>query len=126
MVDTELLYLARDELYTIEKPYKASFDIKENDIIKRTNYVLSTQTVSIRDIHAADKFDLDTNGFCVIKEKTNLNAEDALAAPELVESAYLNELEAILLERFPEYRRLEPFEFVVSEMSQYDHKIHSS
>jgi hypothetical protein len=116
MINTTLQYLARDKLYETEKPYSAEFEVEEHNGVKKTNYILSAQPVAIHAIQPSDKFSLDTNGFCIINAKTSLQLQDALTRPDAVESAYLNEIEAILCERFPEYSRLEPMEFVASHM----------
>jgi hypothetical protein len=113
MVSTTLQYLARNELYDTEKPYSADFEIEEHGGIKRSNYLLSTEPVSVNAIGPLDKFDLDTHGFCTINAKTNLSVHDALTQPEAVEAAYFDEIEVILHKRFPEYSRLEGMEFVV-------------
>ncbi|KAI1408049.1 putative CmcJ-like methyltransferase [Hypoxylon sp. FL1857] len=113
MVDTTLQYLARDKLYEIEKPYSAEFEVGEHDGIQKTNYILSTETVTIHPIEPLDNFELSRNGFCVINEETHVNESEALKCPEVVEAAYLNQLKSILARRFPEYTRLEPLEVVV-------------
>lgn len=113
MIDTTLDYLARDELYTREKPYAAEFEIAVGDGAQKTNYILTKQPVTIHPIQPWDDFTLDRNGFCVIEEKTQLDVAEAISNPGAVESAYLDQLESILARRFPEYKRLEPLEFVV-------------
>ncbi|KAL8861045.1 MAG: hypothetical protein Q9178_002558 [Gyalolechia marmorata] len=113
MISTTIQYLARDELYDIEKPYSADFEIEERKSIKRSNYILSTEPVSIHAIGSSDHFHLDTHGFCTINAKTSLSVHDALSQPEAVETAYFDEIEAILHDRFPEYSRFEGIEFVV-------------
>lgn len=118
MIETTLAYLARDILYETEKPYLAEFVVEEREDVKKTNYVLSEEPMTIHAIGPSDNFDLDTSGFCVINETINLQAEDALTKPEVVEPTYLKELEAILSKRFPEYRRLEPVEFVVRKRDE--------
>jgi hypothetical protein len=114
MVNTTIQYLACDKLYETEKPYLADFEVEEHNGAKKTNYILFAQPVTVHAIQPSDKFDLNINGFCVINAKINLEAQDALTKPEAIESAYLKEIEAILYERFPEYGRLEPMEFVAS------------
>lgn len=116
MISTTVQYLARDELYDIEKPYSADFEIEERKNIKRSNYILSTEPVSIHAIGSSDHFHLDTHGFCTINAKTSLSAHDALTQPEAAETAYFDEIEAILHDRFPEYSRFEGIEFVVRSL----------
>lgn len=117
MVNTRVQYLARDKLYEREKPYSAEFEIEERNGICKTNYILSSQPVSVQAIKPTDKFDLDTHGFCVINASTNLGIYDALTRPQDVESAYIQQLETILHQHFPHYRRLEGIELVVCSLT---------
>ncbi|KAI9684530.1 MAG: hypothetical protein M1822_005618 [Bathelium mastoideum] len=118
-VRTGLQYLARDKLYEVEKPYSVEFEIDNSVSAKSTNHILATEPVTIYAIGPSDAFELDINGFCVIKAETNLNVQDALTRPETVESDYVNEIKAILHERFPDYDRIEAFEFVVCTVQLY-------
>ena len=113
MVSTTIQYLARDGLYDTEKPYSADFEIEGPGRDKISNYILSTERVSIHAIGPSDRFDLDTHGFCTINAKTNLSIHDALTQPEALENAYFDEIETLLHERFPQYSRWEGIEFVV-------------
>lgn len=118
MIKTTLQYLARDKLYEIEKPYRAEFDIEETGNVKSTNHIFAIEPVVIHAIQPSDNFELDKNGFCVLDEKISLDVHAALTTPDSVESAYLQELEVILSRRFPEYKRLEPVEFVVRKRDE--------
>lgn len=113
MVAATLRYLARDEIFESEKPYFAEFNVKEKDGVKKTNYVFTSEPVTIHAIKPTDNFDLDHNGFCVVTAKTGLEAGDALRDAKAVEESYLLELVEILSRRFPEYKRIEPIEFSV-------------
>lgn len=117
MIRTSLQYLARDKLYKSEKPYRAEFDIEETGNVKSTNHIFATNPVVIHAIQPSDNFELEQNGFCVLDEKITLDVHAALITPDSIESAYLQELEVILSRRFPEYKRLEPIEFVASSMA---------
>jgi len=114
MVRTTLQYLARETLYQSEKPYSADFEIEEHDGVKKSNYVLTKESVVVSPMDRSNKFTLDTNGFCIIKSKTALQADQVLSNPQSVEAQYFDELRAIIFEHFPEYTQLEPMEFVVS------------
>jgi hypothetical protein len=120
MVTTTLRYLARDELWEREKPYAADFQIDKSLSHKPTNYITSDQPMSVTAIKLEDRFELDTHGFCTIKAKTSLKAEDALTQSEEVQSVYFSEIEAVLCRHFPEYIRWEPMEFVVSTVHTID------
>jgi len=118
MVSTTIQYLAREKLYESEKPYSAEFEIEEQDCTKKTNYILSTQPVTVYEIQLPNRFNLDVHGFCTLKSGTKLRVQDALTQPEAVESAYMDEIKAILHKHFPEYRRLEGMEFVVRKRDE--------
>lgn len=111
MVIALLRYLARDELQKKEKSYAADFEVVNHE---ETNYIHVDQLVSVAAIKSGDDFQLDTHGFCTIKARTSLKAEDALIRSEEVENAYFAEIEVVLCRHFPEYKRVEPMEFVVS------------
>ncbi|KAK0728334.1 hypothetical protein B0T26DRAFT_672878 [Lasiosphaeria miniovina] len=91
-----MVYLARDELYTVDKPYSAEFDIEEIDGVQKTNFIIITEPVTIRPIRQSGSFDLGRNGFCIIREGTNINVVCAISNPGAVEASYLTELETIL------------------------------
>jgi hypothetical protein len=113
MIKTSLQYLARDKIYDTEKPYRVEFDIEEEGNVKSTNHKFATEPVVIHAIQASDRFELDKHGFCVLNEKTELDVHAALTTPDLVETAYIKMIEAIIYRKFPEYTRIEPLEFVV-------------
>lgn len=115
MVATTLRYLARDDLWEKEKPYAADFQLDKSLGHKPTNYITSDEPMLVTAIEPEDRFDLDIHGFCTIKAKTSLRAEDALTQTEEVESVYFAEIEAVLCKHFPVYKRWEPMEFVVSK-----------
>jgi hypothetical protein len=113
MVQTALLYLAPNDLYKTEKPYTASFEVGNIPGAKKSNIITETREVEIAPVQDRSRFQLDVNGFCVLKEKTSLTMEDALAKTDEVELRYQAELEAILHRHFPEYTRFEAVDFVV-------------
>jgi hypothetical protein len=113
-VDTVVHYLARDKLYETEKPYNVEFEPEQGDAVRRSNVIVHKEPMTVHAIQASDEFDIDTNGFCVIDKEIPLDANIALTDPDSVEADYLRELEAILSFRFPEYKRIEPLEFLAS------------
>lgn len=113
-VRAKISYLSRDELYKREKPYSAEFEIEENETMKNTNYILTELEILIHPISTSNQFTLDNNGFCTIKARTHLDIEAALAQVQSVKESYMTELQEILSKQFPEYRRIEPMECVVS------------
>lgn len=107
-------YLARQKLYDTEKPYSAEFEIPEEEGRKRTNYVLSAEQVDVETIQSCNDHTLDANGFCILKVERTLVRYDALSDLQDAESEYIDELTAILRQKFPYYVRLEAIECVVS------------
>ncbi|KAH6982201.1 putative CmcJ-like methyltransferase [Ilyonectria sp. MPI-CAGE-AT-0026] len=106
-------YLARDDLYSTEKPYSADFAVDERNGAKRSNIITTDCDVQVRPVASRDVFDMNANGFCILNEVTSLTLEDALDRPEEAELKYHAELEQILHKHFPEYTRLEGLDFVV-------------
>ncbi|KAI1737182.1 hypothetical protein F4680DRAFT_468382 [Xylaria scruposa] len=118
MIRTSLSYLARDRLYEVEKPFSAEFEIEESDGIKKTNYILSNEEVTIQPVKDPNQFTLNQNGFCVTRADMNFSAGAALTTPAIVETSYLQDLRTILGQKFPEYNRIEPIEFVVRKRDE--------
>ena len=114
MIRTGLRYLAPNDLYRTEKPYSADFDVDEEAGAKKGNLITVTRDVNITPITNRGDFDININGFCILKAETSLTAEDALEKPDEVEPIYQAELEALLHARFPGYKRFESLDFVVS------------
>lgn len=117
MVQTTLQFLKRDELYNVEKPYLAEYEFDPSDTVPKSNLIISSLPVTINAIESIETFRLDVHGFCVLREKIHLDPLEALRSPDIVESSYIHSLGNILAEQFPEYKRLEPFEFVASRVS---------
>jgi hypothetical protein len=108
---TIMPYIERNELYDREKLYAADFEVDVGQ--KATNHIFAQTPVLIHDIVSFQDFDLDTHGFCVLKEETTLKAEDALDRPQEVEASYCSEIEILLHKHFPEYSRIESMDFIV-------------
>ncbi|KID93397.1 hypothetical protein MAJ_10634, partial [Metarhizium majus ARSEF 297] len=113
MLKTKVKYLARDDLYKAEKPYSADFDVDERNGAKRSNVVATECEVQAIPVTSQDAFNLNINGFCILRENTSLKLDDALDRPEEAERQYQAELEQILHKHFPEYTRFEGLDFVV-------------
>ncbi len=109
---TTLPYIARDPLYTEEKPFSCDFD--HGTSVFATNHKFHRTPVTVRDIVDPTAFNLDTHGFCALKGvKTALDPEVALANKPSMEDAYADEVAALLRENFPEYERFEMMNVVV-------------
>ncbi|KAK3379094.1 putative CmcJ-like methyltransferase [Lasiosphaeria ovina] len=108
---TTIQYISRDPLYQVEKAYSADFvpDNGETPL----NHIFDLQPIHVKDIVSPQEFELDVHGFCLLKAKTMLSAEDALTNQSSVEMDYINEIEALLYLKFPEYKRIEAMNFIV-------------
>lgn len=121
MIKTSLQYLARDDLYRTEKPYSADFEVDTINGARKSNLIFEKQDTQVMPVEGRGGFSIDTNGFCILKEKTSLQAKDALDRPANVEMIYQAELETILHKHFPEFRRFESLDFVVSNFVVYSY-----
>jgi len=113
-VNTYLPYLSRDEVYNKEKPFGADFPIDHFQNSKIANHIFEKVPVVIKDARQKKSFDLNTNGFCFLEEKTSLTAEQAANTTTAAVASYLQEIERILYKNFPEYSRIEIMDFQVN------------
>lgn len=113
MLQTKIRYLARSDVYNVEKPYSADFIVDEQNGAQRSNIITTHCDVQVMPVSSRSAFDMDVSGFCILNEDTSLTLEDALARPQDVELQYQAELEQIVHKHFPEYTRLEALDFVV-------------
>jgi hypothetical protein len=108
---TSISYLARLPLYQKEKPYSADFDPGDGN--HRTNHVFDDKTVTIHQVDSTRTFDLNVNGFCMLRSEPCFRAENALQNPRDVEEACFAEAEALLHYHFPEYERIDAMSMTV-------------
>ncbi|KAI1359611.1 putative CmcJ-like methyltransferase [Xylaria arbuscula] len=113
MLQTTVRYLDRDDLYRVEKPYSADFAVDEQNGAKKSNIITTDRHVEVAPVASRGEFNININGFCILKENTTLTLEDALERPEEAELKYQAELEKILHKNFPECTRFEGLDFVV-------------
>ena len=119
MLQTQVRYLARNDLYQREKPYAADFEVNEEYGVKKSNFIIQHCDVQVTPITSQRDFNLDVHGFCILEEDTNLTLEDALDRPKQAELIYQAQLEQILHMHFPVYTRLEALDFVASSLWVY-------
>ena len=114
-VEAKLPYLARDILYTKEKPYNADYVVEGKfEDVKPTNHIYDYRPVLIRDArHDRNRFSLERNGFCFLKATTSISASSAVDARTPAVDQFLGEIEVLLTREFPEYTRIEVLEFLV-------------
>ena len=112
-VHTTMPYLARDRLYSTEKPFGADFRVDHLKGSQSANHIFERSSVAIHDIRKVRKPILEQNGFCFFKAATELKAEDATNEENTPTRQYLQDIQRILYERFPEYCRIEVMDFQV-------------
>ena len=79
-----------------------------------TNHIFDTHPITFHDARMAkEPFALDRNGFCYIKAKTSLQAEDATSERTELMEQYMQEIADILRDKFPQYQEIEFMDFQV-------------
>lgn len=116
-VKTKLTYLARNELYQREKPYATDFLVEHIDGAEATNHLFELMDVVVNDARGSEHcFYLNKQGFCFRKFEMvapgRLANEDGDAVKE-----YYEQLEICIEKSFPEYRRVEVIDHLVSDSS---------
>lgn len=113
-VQTQLPYLARDELYVREKPFGADFPVDHFPGSQFANHIFEVHDVTVHDVRGTEPPSLERNGFCFLKAKTSLTAAEASTSQTPAVTAFFEEIEQVLYERFPGYSRIEVMDFQVS------------
>ncbi len=98
-------YLARDPVYTTEKPFAAVFDVSGIPGAKPHNHVIELFQQDVHDARHFPPFNLDENGFEFIKWPSSLNPSNCDDS-DFVYANFRVEMEAALRSRFPWYKRL--------------------
>ena len=100
----QIVHIARDALYKTEKPYAADFSAPG----KSSNHIFEVRNVVMKDARLSrNNFTLDKNGFCLLECPISATFE-SLSSDESDSDilAYYQQMEALVLERFPEYSRV--------------------
>jgi hypothetical protein len=114
MMNTTLDYVARTPLLEKEKCFDTDFVVDSIKGARRSNLVFEPMSVTVQPIVNRGDWNIDKNGFCIIKAKTGLSAKEAFEKTEETKKAYWYEIEALLHEKFPQYARIESYDFTVS------------
>ncbi|KAK6507664.1 hypothetical protein TWF481_006086 [Arthrobotrys musiformis] len=112
-METEIHYLAKDELFDREKPFDTDFSVASIPGARSSNHTVDTRTVVVNEITNPDEWDLNTHGFCIIKAETKLDPDDVFTRKKEIQNDYWYEIEAILHEKFPEYSRIDAYDCTV-------------
>jgi len=112
-MQTSISYLARDSIFDKEKPFDTDVPVDHIPHARASNHSNDEQNVAVFPITDSTEWDLEKHGFCFIKAKTTLTAQDAFTRKREVQKGYWFEIEALLHERFPQYSRIECFDCTV-------------
>ncbi|KAJ2994000.1 hypothetical protein NUW58_g1671 [Xylaria curta] len=117
-LSTTMNYVARLDIFNTEKAFSTDFPVSSVPGARRSNHEVEQTTVQVHPIENESQFNIDIHGFCVIKAKTNLDPDQAFANGEEVKRAYWEQIEKILAQKFPEYTRIEGFDFTVRKRDE--------
>ncbi|KAI0545211.1 hypothetical protein F4679DRAFT_599885 [Xylaria curta] len=106
-------YVARLKIFETEKAFFTDFPVSSIPGARQSNHQVERTPIQVHPIQDYSRFDLNVNGFCVIRAETSLNSEQAFTKSKDVKKAYWAQIERILEHRFPEYTRIEGFDFTV-------------
>lgn len=116
-------YLARSEVYQMEKPYGADFPVDHIEGAAMTNHVFEIHPVTFRDLrNMKEELNLSTNGACLIKARTSLLAEEASNSATPAMKQYVDELLRVLQQKCPEYVEIRVMDFQVGCAVRGDHE----
>ena len=112
VIETTMYYMANDSLYQIEKPYYVAYSVDDIPGAKRTNHIVESKRVSVKDIRGLPQFQLDEAGFTFVQAPTMLTQEQFLQ-PHAVRSTYFEEIQQMLKKAFPRYTDIVLLDYVV-------------
>lgn len=116
-MQTSISYLAQDPIFDKEKPFDTDVPVDHIPGARASNHSNDERDVTVIPITDPAEWDLEKHGFCFMKAKTGLKAEDALTRKKEVQQDYWYEIEALLHEKFPFYSRIECYDCTVSFFS---------
>ncbi|CAI6089576.1 unnamed protein product [Clonostachys chloroleuca] len=117
-VTSTMPFLARNDLYKIEKPYGADFPVDGIKGASITNHIFDTVPINFHDARQLSvPLTLDDNGCCLIKAKTSLVAEDATNERSESMSRFTKEVMNIVKQNFPQYVEVKFADFQVRKRS---------
>jgi hypothetical protein len=110
---TVVRYVARLEIFKTEKAFFTDYPVSSVPEARQSNHQVEDTSVEIHPIQDSTQFDINVNGFCVIKAETQLDPGEAFTKSREIKRAYWEQIEKILSVKFPEYTRIEGFDFTV-------------
>ena len=115
-MQTSISYLAQDPIFDVEKPFDTDVPVDHITRARASNHSNDERDVTVIPIIDPAEWDLEKHGFCFIKAKTGLKAEDALTRKREVQKDYWYEIEALLHEYFPQYSRIDCYDCTVQTL----------
>lgn len=113
-MDTHIRYVARSSIFETEKAFTTDFPVDHVEGARRTNQEEDHRPVTINCIENPNEWKLDEHGFCFIKAETHVEAPYTLDNRNEIQKSYWQQIEAIVHKKFPQYSRIESFDFTVS------------
>ncbi|KAG9250322.1 putative CmcJ-like methyltransferase [Emericellopsis atlantica] len=115
-METHIQYIIRDPILRVEKAFTTDFPIDHvNGVegIRMQNIHWEKRQVIVEEIVDPRSWKLDVHGFCFLRAETRLDPEKAYKQKDEVKDAFWHEIEAILHHHFPQYSRIEAFDFTL-------------
>ncbi|KAM7213092.1 putative CmcJ-like methyltransferase [Rhypophila decipiens] len=114
-METTIQYTDKTPNLATEKAFSTDFPVDHVKGARRTNLKSDVQHVTVNPIDKSTtrKWNLDTNGFCILHHETHLDPEKAYHDKKAVQDDYYRQIEAILHEHLPQYSRVECFDLTV-------------
>ncbi|KAI0893453.1 putative CmcJ-like methyltransferase [Annulohypoxylon nitens] len=110
-MEASIRYIARTPNLTTEKAFSTDFSVDHIEGARRENTKPDHHRMTLSAIEDRNKWKLDTHGFCFLRGSTHLDPEKVYVDKAAIQDSYWHELEAILHKNFPQYSRIECFDF---------------
>jgi hypothetical protein len=113
-METTIQYMARTPNLETEKAFSTDFPVDHVEGATRSNTRPDIRSITVNAIEDPCKWKLDTHGFCILHHESHLDLEKVYTNKVALSPGYWYEIEAILHKTFPQYSRIEAFDFTVS------------
>jgi hypothetical protein len=113
-VCSTVLYLQKDKIHELEKPYKLQYNT-DDELPQQNTVHQSSGPLQIHDLRGQSQtFSFEKNGFTILEMESKLNPDD-FANEQKVKDVYYPEIRALLLKYFGA-KRVEILEHLVSNL----------
>ncbi|KAK0099269.1 hypothetical protein ONS95_006361 [Cadophora gregata] len=110
-METTIQYPARTPNLETEKAFSTDFPVDHVRGAIRSNTQSDIRTISVEAIEDPGEWRLDVHGFCILQGEPHLDLEKVYTDKSALSPGYWYEIEAILHKAFPQYSRIEAFDF---------------